>query len=1153
MNRKRNMLLRDAMMRRLVRGAVQSAAAGGRFFSGWRFRIALAVVAWIAVAAFASAARADEQPKLTAVSVQMTASDKGVVYQSYANRYVVGPNGWLEWKITVKEKLAGFTEGALYVFDKDSALNWWERSRAVIKRQEGDHTLVFRFEPGLSDPSGPLTLDRKLALDGQYGSIKYYALNPDNGQTVLKSTTVIDLSGISGMAAAQFKREYPTLTITPNPADLQRGGQPPSGLSVDRIIVDVKDALLDPQDFEFKYRLSAGMYSKSVDWTTMAERNYIPVPPEARGKSADLDIEVRDRGGNWRPYTLFYPGPGGFVESRVTMNPFYVIGGGSGDAGGMYLRTLGDSESDPMMRADILRTAVADFKFLRQSYEMPRNTYTWLAAFLYSTGQKSVNGYKGYADVDLSKSGYLWSASSKLPVDDLAVKPFSDTYRAVETNPMNGRQYEGYWAVLPNGDTSALGEGTHYLYVKTVDAVTGGFMWQQVYYDADRFLTDKNATNPVPVKLIKDTTPLAIDFADQPLARGDYVIEANVADNTGLGAVQYMVSEFDFCARSPGACESMGDKWTDVPLAAGGRTAHAGIDTTPLFREGSGFRSSFRLYVYVRGVERRHAQPPYDKDPFAAGNKANIVSAASSYYVIRGDDTLELKATYVDRIDAQGQLASASEHRLRLYTHAAGLLAAEGDVRYRIEKADGAVVQDWINVPSGQEIALAGADGEYLLRAQALDAEGKAAGKAYAQPYVIGPAAPAPAVSASFDTTEMTGRDVTLTLTSDVPVKILNWDGIDPAVADTSHTLAIKDATPLGAPLSIQLQPEGGEASAIQVSIGQIDRTGFAHLAGGGPIIYSTSQPTAGEVTAYLYVGKKVKPGVGDGITYRNGWVSYTFAANGEHVFEVEDLAGNALRGYVNEDNRKAAVTWIDSTAPAVSVSYGTTALTNKPVAASLELPSGFTVINNGGSASYTFADNGEFVFLVKDGNGVIREYKAVVANIDKEPPALTLAGPLTYPVYQGLPFTFDEPGFTAVDNRDGDLTAKVSVSSQVDVYKGGYYEIVYTVADSAGNISRAVRGVSVMEMNGINVFVNGIRLRGDVTVARGTLRFDIAGQESDDLVFKYLPGKHAAGAFKSGGTPIADRTLALDEAGWYTFFVQDRERRTFVGQINVQ
>ncbi|MFC3802649.1 DUF5011 domain-containing protein [Cohnella sp. GCM10012308] len=1149
MNRKFNMLL-GRIMRGLMRGTVLSLGAGGRAFRGWRMRFALAAVVWMAAAALASTAQAaDEQTKLTAVAVQVTAGDTGVVYQSFANRYVVGPNGWMEWKITVKEKLAGFTEGALYDFDKESALNWWEHKRAVIKKQEGDHTLVLRFDPGTSSPSGPLTLDRKLALDGQYGSVKYYAVNPDNGQSVLKSTTAIDLSGVGGMAAVQFKREYPTLTITPNPADLQRSGQAPGGLSVDRIIVDVKDAVLDPQDFEFKYRLNAGMYSKSADWTTMSERNFIAVPPEARGKAAHVDIEVRDRGGNWRPYTYFYPGPGGFAESRVTINPFYVIGGGSGDAGNRYLRMLDATGIDAGVRVDMLRTAVSDFKFLKQTYEIPRNTYTWLSVFLYSTAQKSTSGYAGYADVDLTKSGYLWSASPDLPADDLPVTPFSDTYRAVETNPLNGRQYEGHWAVLANANTSALREGTYYLYVKAVDAVTGGFMWQKVYYDSDRFLTDKSATNFEPVKLVKDTTPLTIDFADQPLARGDYVMQAEVGDNTGLGAVQYLVSEYDFCARSPGACESMGAKWTDVPLAAGGKTAHVGIDTAPYYTD----RSGFRLYVYVRGVEQRHKQPPYNNDPFAAGNKANIVTAASSYYVLRGSNKLELKATYVDRIDAQGRLASAPEHRLRLYAHAAGLLAAEGDVRYRIERADGTVFKDWANVPSGQEIVLAGADGEYLLRALALDAEGATVSEAYTQAYVIGPAASITAVSASFGTTEMTSRDVTLTLTTGVPVKILNWEGVDPAAADKSHTLAIKEATAPGSPLSILIQPEGGEAESIRVSVGQIDKSGFTHLAGGGSVIYSVSQPTAGEVTAYMYVGKKVKPGVGDGITYRNGWVSYTFAANGEHLFEVEDLAGNALQGYANEDNRKAAVTWIDSSAPAVSVTYSTAALTNKPVAATVQLPSGFTVINNGGSASYTFAANGEFVFLVKDGNGVIREYKATVANIDKEPPVLTLNGPLTYPVYQGLPFSFDEPGFTAVDNRDGDVSAKVSVSSQVDVYKGGYYEIVYTVSDSAGNTARGVRGVSVMEMNGINVFVNGIRLRGDVAVSRGTLRFDIAGQESDEMVFKYLPGKHAAGAFKSGGTPIDGRTLTLNEAGWYTFYVQDRERRTFVGQINVQ
>jgi hypothetical protein len=1106
-------------------------------------RYVLAVFAGVAVVALASAAQAEDQPKLTAISVQVTTSDKGVVYQSYANRYVVGPNGWIEWKITVKEKLAGFTEGASYSFDTEG-VSYHDRKRAVTKRHEGDHAIVLRFEPGHSNASGTLTFDRRMKLDN--GVTRYYA--SAGGETKIESTSVIDMSGIAGMPVAQFKREYPTLTITPNPDDLRRSGPSQNGLTVDRIIVDVNDPLLDPQDFEFKYRLIAGTYNKSADWTTMAERNFIPVPPEARYKGANLAIEVRDRGGNWRPYTYNYDGPGWLPTSRVAMNSFDIIGGG--DAGGQYLRLLGASDFPQEARAEMLREAKEDFKYLRTTYESPKNAYAWLAVFLYSMGHKVAAGYTGYADIDLTKSGYLWSASDRLPEDDLPVTPFSETYRAVEINPLNGRQYEGHWAYLSSADTAALGDGTYYLYIKSVDAVTGGFMWQQVYYDADRALVDKNATNFAPVKLIKDRTPPTIDFEDQPFIRGDYVIDAAVSDNAGLGAAQVMVSEFDFCARSPGACESLGDAWTDAPLNPDGKTASIAVDTAPLMLDRT---HGVRLYVYVRAVEQRHKVGAYENDPFAAGNKANIVTAGKEYFILRGDDTLVLKAAYVDKVDDQGRLASAPEHRVRLYPHAAGFLAAEGDVRYRIEAASGTVVQDWTTVPGGQELALAGADGEYVLRAVALDAEGVQGSVEYALRYVIGPAASAPMPTATFGTTEMTNQDITLTLTSAAPIKILNWAGIDPSVASTTHTLVLNDSNPFDAPRTIQYEPDGGAAESMQVSVGQIDKSGFQHLLGGGYIVYTPKGATVEPVTAHIYVGKRVKPGSGDGITYRNGWLSFSFPANGEHVFEAEDAAGSALRAYVNDDGRKAVVTWIDSSAPPIAVAYSTTAATNQPVTATLQLPGGYTVINNAGSASYKFFENGEFDFLVKDGNGVVREYKAAVANIDKEAPVLTLDGPLMYPVYQGLPFVLDESGYTAVDNRDGDVSANVQVTSNVDVYKGGYYEIVYTVTDSAGNIARKTRAVSVMDMNGINLFANGIRLRGDVAMPRGTLRFDIAGQESDELVFLYLPGKHAAGAFKGGGTPIADRTLTLNEAGWYTFFVQDRERRTFVGQIHVQ
>lgn len=1114
----------------------------------WALVSLASILVWLMAAPASQTAQAETMGKLTAVKVEMSASDKGVVYQSYADRYVVGPNGWLEWRVTVKERLAGYSPGALVDLDRTTGVGFYERKRAVIQRQEGEHTLVFRFEPGTVSPSGPLTLDRNLSLDGQFGTIRYYAAGND-GQMTIKSTIFIDMNGAGGMASAQFKREYPTLTITPSPEDLRRSGQAPNGLSIDRIIVDVNDPVLDAKDFEFKYRMRAGSYSHASEWTNLAESQNIAVPPDARKKGVDLVIEVRDAGGNWRPYTYFYPGPGDMIPTRVTINPFDIIGGNVGDNANRFLRQIASESRDPHMEAELLRRAKSEFKYLEEMYKLPRESYTWLAVFLYSTGQTNTTGYTGYADIDLTRSGYLWSDSPRLPEADLPVTPFSETYRSTETSPLNGRQYQGHWGVISSELTRSLGEGEYYLFVKTVDAVTGGFMWQQVYYDADRSLTDKNAVNFAQVKLIKDRTRPVIAFEEQPFTRGEYVIRAKATDNQALGAVQYMVSELDMCGRSPGACESIGDRWIDAPIGGDGRTAELAIDTAALL---PGRTAGMTLYLYVRAVDARYKAGAHYDQPFGSANSALIATGQQRYYVQRGQGDVELKATYASRLDDQGRLAAAPSHEIRLYTHATGMLGAEGDVRYRIETAAGATVRDWSTVPSGQSLTLTGEDGAYVLRAQALDASGVAGSREHTLAYAIGPASGSHITSATYSTTELINRDVTLTLTSDTPVKLRNAAGIDPQAADTTHTLTLPASTDFDAPMLIEAETDGGAVEQWAVSVGQIDKSGFGHLLG-GYVAYTPSHPTVGEVTAHLYVGKRVKPGSGDGISYRDGWLSYTFVANGEHVFEAEDLAGNALRAYMDEAGRKATVTWIDSSAPAVTIAYSTTAATREPVTATLQLPPELTIVNNGGRPDYTFAANGSFDFQVKDAGGVVREYRATVANIDREAPTIVLDGPLTYTLYQGLPFAFEEPGYTATDNRDGDVTASVQMSQAIDVYKGGYYEIVYTVTDSAGNVGQATRGVSVMNMNGINLLVNGIRVRGEILVPRGTLVFDIAGQESEELVFRYLPGRHAAGAFKSGGTPIAGRTLTLGEPGWYTFFVQDRERRTFVGQIHVQ
>ena len=80
----------------------------------------------------------------------------------------------------------------------------------------------------------------------------------------------------------------------------------------------------------------------------------------------------------------------------------------------------------------------------------------------------------------------------------------------------------------------------------------------------------------------------------------------------------------------------------------------------------------------------------------------------------------------------------------------------------------------------------------------------------------------------------------------------------------------------------------------------------------------------------------------------------------------------------------------------------------------------------------------------------------------DLTPPELTLNGPANVGLYMGE--TYTEPGFTATDNHDGDLTAKVVVESTLDTNAFGVYTLKYTVKDAAGNSAEATRRVFVYD-----------------------------------------------------------------------------------------
>lgn len=90
----------------------------------------------------------------------------------------------------------------------------------------------------------------------------------------------------------------------------------------------------------------------------------------------------------------------------------------------------------------------------------------------------------------------------------------------------------------------------------------------------------------------------------------------------------------------------------------------------------------------------------------------------------------------------------------------------------------------------------------------------------------------------------------------------------------------------------------------------------------------------------------------------------------------------------------------------------------------------------------------------------------------DKKAPEITLNGDAEMTVEAGSEFS--DPGYTATDNYDGDLTDKVSVTGAVDTSKPGDYEIKYSVADSSKNEGEVKRTVHVTDTTAPQIKLSG-------------------------------------------------------------------------------
>ena len=78
----------------------------------------------------------------------------------------------------------------------------------------------------------------------------------------------------------------------------------------------------------------------------------------------------------------------------------------------------------------------------------------------------------------------------------------------------------------------------------------------------------------------------------------------------------------------------------------------------------------------------------------------------------------------------------------------------------------------------------------------------------------------------------------------------------------------------------------------------------------------------------------------------------------------------------------------------------------------------------------------------------------------DTTPPVITLNGSSSIQLNVGD--TWTDPGATATDNTDGDLTSSITVSGTVDTSTVGTYALIYSVSDAASNSASTTRTVIV-------------------------------------------------------------------------------------------
>lgn len=184
-----------------------------------------------------------------------------------------------------------------------------------------------------------------------------------------------------------------------------------------------------------------------------------------------------------------------------------------------------------------------------------------------------------------------------------------------------------------------------------------------------------------------------------------------------------------------------------------------------------------------------------------------------------------------------------------------------------------------------------------------------------------------------------------------------------------------------------------------------------------------------------------------------------TVSTEGSHNLVATDSAGNT----------SSVLFTIDKTVPTITIGGYNTLPTNQDI--TVTASAGVDTLN---FTTHTFSQNGSFDFIATDSAGNSTTQTVTITNIDKTAPVISLIGDQPMSIDKDSSFT--DPGATASDNIDLNLIPSI-VTNTVNTAVAGSYAVTYSVTDSAGNTTTAVRNVDVLAVQTLTSQITEVQI----------------------------------------------------------------------------